>query len=68
MREWLKTSRLQKNLTMKQIADELGISESYYCSIENGDRQKNMDITLIAALSRILKIPISKIVKYETSD
>lgn len=36
MRKWLKKARQEHGLTMKQMADELHISESYYCSIENG--------------------------------
>lgn len=61
MREWLKAARLRSELTMKQIAEKLGISESYYCSIENGDRQRNMDITLAAKLADILGVDIKDI-------
>ena len=38
MREWLKKIRTDKQLTMKAVADNAGISESYYCTIENGVR------------------------------
>jgi transcriptional regulator with XRE-family HTH domain len=50
---------------MKDIASKLGISESYYCAIENGERQKNMDLTLVSGLSAALGISVSRIVKYE---
>ena len=66
MRKWLKDARTAKNLTMKQIAAELGITESYYSLIENGDRQKTMDISLAKKLSEILSIPVEKIVTMET--
>lgn len=65
MREWLKNSRTEKGLTMKDMGVKLGISESYYCSIEAGVRQKKMDLTLVAALSSILGIPIADIVQHE---
>lgn len=65
MREWLKDARTKKGLTMKDISSKLGISESYYCAIENGDRQKNMDITLVSGLSLALGISVSRIVKFE---
>ena len=39
MRDWLKNLRIEKKLTMKELASKLGISESYYCAIENGERQ-----------------------------
>ena len=65
MREWLKRLRTERGLTMKQMGDKLGISESYYCSIENGIRQKKMDMMLISALSVALGIPMSDVVQYE---
>ena len=68
MREWLKSSRSEKGLTMKEMGSKLGISESYYCSIEAGVRQKRMDLTLVSALSAILGIPVAEIVKYECEE
>ena len=65
MREWLKTARNEKGITMADMADKLGISESYYCLIENGDRQKKMDIELLIRLSLILEISKSRILEYE---
>ena len=38
MRSWLKEIRLEKGLTMKSIASEIGISDCYYSQIENGVR------------------------------
>lgn len=38
MRKWLKEIRKTKKLTMKAVAESAGISESYYCTIENGSR------------------------------
>ena len=35
MREWLKISRLDKNLTQGQVAESAGISRAYYTEIEN---------------------------------
>ena len=66
MRKWLKEARTKKDMTMKQIAVELGITESYYSLIENGDRQKMMDISLAKKLSDILDIPVEKIIALET--
>lgn len=66
MREWLKNARTEKNLTMKEMGSKLGISENYYCSIENGTRQKKMDIALASALASILDLPIAEIVRCES--
>jgi transcriptional regulator with XRE-family HTH domain len=65
MREWLRNIRMEKKMTMKEVAEQLGISESYYCAIENGDRQKNMDVMLASGLSTIFKISVANIVNLE---
>lgn len=67
MREWLKNARTEKNLTMKEIGSKLGISESYYCAIENGTRQRKMDYALVAALSAILEMSIDAIARCENA-
>ena len=65
MREWLKTLRVENGYTMKAMGEKLGISESYYCAIENGERQKKMDMVLASGLAAIFEIQVSKIVAYE---
>ncbi len=65
MREWLRDLRNQKGLTMKNMAEKLGISESHYCAIENGERQKKMDMLLASGLSAILEVPVSRIVQLD---
>ena len=67
MRNYLISLRKAKNFTQKQLAEKLDISESYYNQIENGERQKKMDITLISRLSKILGVSVSKLVDYEES-
>lgn len=66
MREWLKEKRINKGMTMKQMAEKLDISEGYYSYIENGERQKHMDITLVSKLSVIFSLPIQQIVELES--
>jgi len=65
MRTWLEDLRNKKGFTMKQMGEALDISESYYCHIENGVRQKDMDITLVSKLSSVLSISISEIFEFE---
>lgn len=67
MREWLRDLRNQKELTMKAVAEKLGISESYYCAIENGERQKRMDMLLAAGLSAVFEIPVVRIIELDSS-
>lgn len=67
MRDWLKSLRKEKGLSIKEVSGKLGISESYYSLIEDGSRQKNMDITLASGLASIFQIPISEVVAKESS-
>lgn len=61
----MKDARLKNHLTMKQVADALSISESYYSMIENGDRQKTLDLSTAKKLSEIFKMPIQEIISWE---
>lgn len=65
MRSWLKNIRREAGLTMKQVSEKLGISESYYSSIESGVRQQKMDLLLASGLSSIFKVPVAQIVEWE---
>lgn len=65
MREWLVEARKGKGKTQLEVAKELGISEAYYSYIENGSRQKNMDIALAVKLSVALDIPVDRIIEHE---
>ena len=65
MREWMKTLRLEKGYTMKEMGEKLHISESYYCAIENGYRQKKMDVTIAAGLSVAFGVPIARIIELD---
>ena len=69
MREWLKSLRTEKGLTMKDMGQKLCISESYYCAIEKKERQKKMDIALASRIAAIFEIPIAEVVALdEVSD
>ena len=65
MREWLKNLRSEKRMTMKDVGAKLGISESYYCAIENGERQKKMDMMVVSGLAAAFEVPVADIVRME---
>lgn len=67
MREWMEACRKKANLTMREVADALDISESYYSLIESGERQKKMDITLVAKLAVVFKVSVDYIISCETA-
>ncbi|MCI1965860.1 MAG: helix-turn-helix domain-containing protein [Oscillospiraceae bacterium] len=65
MREYLKELRCNRNLTQQNIANELGVSLSYYNSIEKGNRQKNMELLMANRLSKVLQVPVDFIITEE---
>lgn len=67
MREWLKNLREQNGMTQQQVAEQMGITSSYYSYIESGERQKKMDIIVIAKLAEIFHLSIQEIADLETS-
>ena len=65
MREYLKKRREELCLSQKDVANALGVSQNYYCDIENCERQKDMKATTLIKLSSILKIPVEKMLEQE---
>jgi putative transcriptional regulator len=65
MRGYLKRLREKCGMTQQDVADKLGISYQYYSLIENGERQKNMDITLAAKIADVFGVEIGEIVRLE---
>lgn len=66
MRDWLHSARKEKGFTQAKMAEILRISPAYYLYIENGDRQKKMDLALAVKLAAIFGIPLAQIVEWET--
>lgn len=65
MRDWLRQFRKDRKITMKGMGEKLGISESYYCAIEKGERQKKMDIALAASLAAVLGLTVAQVIDFE---
>ena len=63
-RDWMKKSRLEKKLSVREIAELLGISHQHYNDIENGNR--NPGIELAIKMSDFFKAPVLKFLKDRT--
>lgn len=68
MREWLRNIRKEKKLTLKEVGTALGVSESYYCAIENGERQKRMDVAFAIGLAEVLGMSVAELIRLETEN
>ena len=64
-RDYLIDYRARNGIKAVDMAKRLGLSESYYSQIENGKRQKKMDIALVSVISAATGIPIAEIIEYE---
>jgi len=65
VRDWLKEERTKQRLTQKQVADAIGVTESFYSLIEADKRQKKMDIDLAVRLANVLGMEVNEIVRRE---
>lgn len=66
-REYLVRFREKRSESQQDVADALGISRQYYNMIENGDRQKRMDLMLITGIANHFGVPVTEIVSQEQS-
>lgn len=65
MRSWLIELRQKRNLSQADIAKMIGVTQSYYSLIENGERQSDLNLSTAEKLSKIFKISLKKISEYE---
>ena len=54
MRTWLKKRRVEAGLSCKEMASKIGVTESYFYMLEEGIRQKKMDIGTALKLAKAL--------------
>lgn len=67
MREWLRRLRKANGLTQCDTAELLGVSQNYYCNIENGLRQADLTLSTAAKIADLFNIPLSTIRNHEES-
>ena len=65
MRKWLKKLRIEHKISQQVVADKLKISQNYYANIENGERQKDLDLSLATKLAKIFGVSIDWIIAEE---
>lgn len=64
-RKYLIDLRTQRNESQQDVADGIGFSRQYYSMIEDGSRQKRMDVALIALLANHFGVTVGEIVEAE---
>ena len=61
MRKWLKELRNSRGMTQREMAQKMGITEAYYALIENGQRQKKMDVTILAGIAKATGTSVGRV-------
>ena len=63
-RDWMKKTRLEKKLSVRGMAELLGISHQHYNDIENGNR--NPGIELAITMAEFFKVPVLRFLRDRT--
>lgn len=65
MRQYLKELREEKGLTQQEVAEQMGMRPNYYCMIETGSRQIDMNLSVAEKLSKVFDLPVERIIEEE---
>lgn len=65
MRKYLRELREHLNLTQQEVACQLNVSESYYCLIEIGERQKKLSIDMARKFADVFGVSLEYICDHE---
>lgn len=65
MREWLQQARIKSGMSQQETANKLNLTRQYYAMIENGQRQKSLDILLAKKIGVLFNISLDQIAEYD---
>lgn len=65
MREWLQQARIKAGMSQQETANRLNLTRQYYAMIENGKRQKSLDILLAKKIGVLFDISLDQIAEYD---
>ena len=52
-------------MTQEEVAKNLSISRAYYVRIEKGERQRNLDLSLVTKLAELFNVSVEWIAQQE---
>lgn len=65
MREYLKELRRISGDSQQKVASAIGMTRQNYNFIENGKRQKDIDLPLLLKLSQFFNVPLESLIEAE---
>lgn len=60
---FIREGREKRDLLQVEVAELVGISQSYYSLIERGARDRNVDLVLAIKICRVLGLDLSDFIK-----
>lgn len=64
-REYLSNLRNKNLFSQSELSKMIDLSQSYYASIETGERQQDMSLSVMEKLSSALNVPLDEFIKME---
>ncbi len=61
--KFIKEGREKKEMFQKEVAELSGITQSYYSMIENGSKERNVDLVLAMKICKALDLDLSEFIK-----
>lgn len=65
MRSWLKELRKEAGLRQKDLADALGMTEGYFCLIEQGKRMRCMNVDTLTRIAEKTGTDVNTVLRKE---
>lgn len=65
LRKYLVDLRVKNGLSQQDVANRIGISRQYYQMIENGERQKQLALSLASSFAVLFGVSVMDIERYE---
>jgi transcriptional regulator with XRE-family HTH domain len=62
--KFIKEGRLKQDMFQSEVATLVGITQPYYSMIENGSKERNVDLVLALKLCQVLKLDINDFIKH----
>lgn len=64
-RAWLKSLRAEKRISQTDVAESLGLSQTYYSMIESGQRASKLSLELATKIAELFDVSIDVIIANE---
>lgn len=61
--KFIKEGREKKDMFQSEVAALVGITQPYYSVIENGSKDRNVDLVLALKICQVLRLDINEFIK-----